>query len=124
MDTLHKPVALQTYWLIALQRVPYTVMMRTGEERFKASANQDRVAELELLQNYLKGAVEKLDSAVQGKVAPMERMKKLLMSKDKKAMLLEMAGTSTAVKVPTTLVRCIFCERSWTDSLVHHCRKQ
>ncbi len=63
-----------------------------GEERFKASANQDRVAELELLMNYLKGAVQKLDSAVEGKVAPLERMKKLLTSKDKKATLLEMAG--------------------------------
>lgn len=91
--------------LMALHRVPHNAMIDcTGEERFKANANQDRVAELELLQNYLKGAVEKLDSAVQGKVAPMERMKKLLMSKDKKAMLLEMAGTSTAVNVPTTLV--------------------
>ncbi len=78
-------------------------LMCTGEERFKASANQDRVAELELLQNYLKGAVEKLDNAVQGKVAPMERMKKLLMSKDKKAMLLEMAGMSTANNIPTAI---------------------
>lgn len=45
-----------------------------------------------MLLNYLKGAVEKLDSAVQGKVTPLERMKKLLTSKDKKATLLEMAG--------------------------------
>ncbi|KAK9909063.1 hypothetical protein WJX75_006635 [Coccomyxa subellipsoidea] len=70
------------------------VQQQISEERFKTSANQDRVAELELLLNYLKGAVEKLDSAVQGKVTPLERMKKLLTSKDKKATLLEMAGNN------------------------------
>ncbi|BDA41411.1 hypothetical protein COCOBI_02-1910 [Coccomyxa sp. Obi] len=77
------------------------LQQQISEERFKASANQDRVAELELLQNYLKGAVEKLDNAVQGKVAPLDRMKKLLMSKDKKAMLLEMAGNN---EIDTALI--------------------
>jgi hypothetical protein len=67
-------------------------MCHTGEERFKANSNQDRVAELELLQGYLKEAVQKIDSEVQGKVAPLERMKRLLMAKDKRATLLEMAG--------------------------------
>lgn len=112
--------------------------MCTGEERFNASANQDRVAELELLQNYLKGAVEKLDHAVQGKVAPMDRMKKLLMSKDKKAMLLEMAGKTPAMIVPATFLCAApvlhpsfgsYCGRTSSkvallDSLVPRCREQ
>ena len=52
----------------------------------------DRVAELEMLQEYLKDAITKLDSQIEGKVAPAERMRRLLTAKDKKAMLLEMAG--------------------------------
>lgn len=52
------------------------------------------MSELELLQSYLKQAVEKIDSEVQGKVAPMVRMKRLLTAKDKRATLLEMAGLS------------------------------
>ena len=52
----------------------------------------DRVAELEMLQEYLKDAVTKLDSQIEGKVAPAERMRRLLTAKDKKATLLEMAG--------------------------------
>ncbi len=50
------------------------------------------MSELELLQGYLKQAVDKIDSEVQGKVAPMERMRRLLTAKDKRATLLEMAG--------------------------------
>ena len=63
-----------------------------GAERFKPNADMDRVAELEMLQEYLKDATAKLDSQIQGKVAPLERMKRLLTAKDKKATLLEMAG--------------------------------
>ncbi len=66
-----------------------------GAERFKPNADMDRVAELEMLQEYLKDSIAKLDSQIQGKVAPLERMKRLLTSKDKKATLLEMAGGHT-----------------------------
>ena len=66
-----------------------------GAERFKPNADMDRVAELEMLQEYLKDATAKLDSQIQGKVAPLERMKRLLTAKDKKATLLEMAGGHT-----------------------------
>ncbi|CAK0783772.1 hypothetical protein CVIRNUC_006972 [Coccomyxa viridis] len=65
-----------------------------GAERFKKNANMDRVAELEMLQEYLKDAVTKLDSQIEGKVAPAERMRRLLTAKDKKATLLEMAGNN------------------------------
>ena len=63
-----------------------------GAERFKPSVNEGRVAELEMLQGYLKDALVKLDSQIEGKVAPLERMKRLLTAPDKKATLLEMAG--------------------------------
>ena len=36
----------------------------------------DRVAELEMLQEYLPDAIAKLDSQIQGRVAPLERMKR------------------------------------------------
>ena len=64
-----------------------------GAERFKPNANEGRVAELEMLQEYLRDALAKLDSQIEGKVAPLERMKRLLTAQDKKATLLEMAGT-------------------------------
>lgn len=67
-----------------------------GAERFKPNPNEGRVAELEMLQEYLKDALVKLDSQIEGKVAPLERMKKLLTAKDKRATLLEMAGEHTS----------------------------
>ena len=67
-------------------------MLFAGAERFKPNANEGRVAELEFLQQYLKDALVKLDSEIEGKVAPLERMKRLLTAQDKKATLLEMAG--------------------------------
>ena len=70
----------------------YGVRGCAGEERFKPNVNEDRVGELELLQQYLEGAVAKIDSAVQQGAAPKERMMRLLTSKDKRATLLEMAG--------------------------------
>ena len=63
-----------------------------GEERFKSDANEDRLGELELLQQYLQGAVAKVDAQVASKVAPLERMRRLLTAPDKRATLLEMAG--------------------------------
>ncbi|CAL5222746.1 g5153 [Coccomyxa viridis] len=65
-----------------------------GAERFKPSVNEGRVSELEFLQQYLKDALAKLDSQIEGKVAPLERMKRLLTAPDKKATLLEMAGNN------------------------------
>lgn len=63
-----------------------------GSLRFAAVPNEDRLAELETLRDYLKEAVEAVDKAAQSVSAPADRLKKLLESKDKKAMLLEMAG--------------------------------
>ncbi len=69
-----------------------SVSAAAGAERFKPSVNEGRVSELEFLQQYLKDALAKLDSQIEGKVAPLERMKRLLTAPDKKATLLEMAG--------------------------------
>lgn len=97
------------------------------------------MAELELLKEYLTGAVQKLDNEVQGKVAPLDRMKKLLTAKDKKAMLLEMAGQCplsyvlrgasyslclneavSSTKVATGLMRCLHLCREQRDRQVTH----
>ena len=50
------------------------------------------MGELELLLQYLEQAVAKIDSAVQQSTAPIDRMKRLLTAKDKRATLLQMAG--------------------------------
>lgn len=63
-----------------------------GLERFATVPDEDRLAELEGLREYLKAAVEAVDTAAASLAAPQERLKRLLEAKDKKAMLLEMAG--------------------------------
>lgn len=63
-----------------------------GEERFSKVPNEGRVAELEALQEFLKDAVAVFDAQQATIVAPLDRMKRLLQSKDKRATLLEMAG--------------------------------
>lgn len=59
-----------------------------------AEADKDRLAELELLNTYVVMTVGALDAAVTQLSSPKERMAKLLTAKDKKAMLLEMAGAN------------------------------
>jgi hypothetical protein len=54
--------------------------------------DEERLAELETLRDYLTAAVDAVDKATAAWTAAPERLKKLLTSKDKKAMLLEMAG--------------------------------
>lgn len=65
-----------------------------GEERFAKRPNEGRVAELEALQEFLKDAVAAFDAQQATIVAPLDRMKLLLTSKDKRATLLEMAGNN------------------------------
>eukprot|EP00879_Flechtneria_rotunda_P002469 GHRR01002666.1.p1 GENE.GHRR01002666.1~~GHRR01002666.1.p1 ORF type:complete len:263 (+),score=57.60 GHRR01002666.1:92-880(+) len=62
-----------------------------GQERFAAKPDQDRLAELETLRQYLEEGKEAVDKAVQANISAVDRMKKLLSAKDKKAMILEMA---------------------------------
>lgn len=63
-----------------------------GVERFSTVPDEDRLAELETLRDYLTEATEAIDNATKAVIAAPERVKKLLGAKDKKAMLLEMAG--------------------------------
>ncbi len=77
-----------------------------GEERFKPSPNEDRVGELELLQQYLEGAAVKIDADVAQKVAPLERMRRLLTAPDKRATLLEMAGADAEKIARRMLENC------------------
>lgn len=55
------------------------------------------MAELEALQEFLKDAVAAFDAQQATIVAPLDRMKLLLTSKDKRATLLEMAGAGSAL---------------------------
>lgn len=67
---------------------------KIGIERFATVPDEERLAELEALREYLKAAVEAVDKAASSVAAAPERLKKLLESKDKKATLLEMAGNN------------------------------
>ncbi|KAI8476343.1 MAG: hypothetical protein J3K34DRAFT_401973 [Monoraphidium minutum] len=55
-----------------------------------AAKSEERLAELELLRRYLEEAAEAVDKAVASTSTAVERMKKLLGAKDKKAMIIEM----------------------------------
>jgi hypothetical protein len=69
-----------------------------GTARFATVPNEDRVAELELLREFLTDAVAAFDAKAAALAAPAERMRKLLTSKDKRATLLEMAGANEVDK--------------------------
>jgi uncharacterized coiled-coil protein SlyX len=56
-----------------------------------AAKSEERLAELELLRQYLEEAAEAVDKAVASTSTAVERMRKLLTSPDKKAMIIEMA---------------------------------
>ena len=65
-----------------------------GELRFAKTPNPDRVAELEVLRDFLGGAVAAFDEQAARLLSPADRMRRLLMAKDKKATLLEMAAAN------------------------------
>ncbi|GAB4813192.1 hypothetical protein N2152v2_000238 [Parachlorella kessleri] len=65
---------------------------KIGIERFSTAPDEEKLAELEALRDFLKEAVAAVDKTVSSVTAPQERMVKLLQAKDKKATLLEMAG--------------------------------
>ena len=80
-----------------------------------------------MLQEYLKDAVTKLDSQIEGKVAPAERMRRLLTAKDKKATLLEMAGQPAQPSSPLHAAparvshrcMCVWPAGAMMDRIVH-----
>ena len=63
-----------------------------GELRFAKNPDQGKLAELEVLRDYLKAGVEAFDANVEAMKQPAARMRKLLTAPDKKATLLQMAG--------------------------------
>lgn len=63
-----------------------------GTERFSNLPDEERLAELETLRDYLNEALEAVDKVAAAVAAAPERLKKLLSSRDKKATLLDMAG--------------------------------
>lgn len=63
-----------------------------GEQRFAKVSNEDRLAELESLQEFLGPALAALDEVTAKAAAPAERVRRLLQAPDKRATLLEMAG--------------------------------
>ena len=63
-----------------------------GELRFAKNPDQGKLAELEVLRDYLKAGVESFDSNVEAMKQPAASMRKLLTAPDKKATLLQMAG--------------------------------
>ncbi|PRW56710.1 hypothetical protein C2E21_4432 [Chlorella sorokiniana] len=67
---------------------------RIGLERFANVPDEERLAELETLRDYLKEAVEAVDKAASSLAAPQDRLKKLLAAQDKKACLLDMAANN------------------------------
>lgn len=71
--------------------------LAAAEQRFANPPNENRLAELESLREFLKETLTLLDKRTQEMAAPAERLKALLMSKDKKAAILEMAGMSAYV---------------------------
>ena len=72
-----------------------------------------------MLQEYLKDALAKLDNQIEGKVAPLERMKRLLTAQDKKATLLEMAGKSHSYAATTGSTMQLKSSRYTLHALEH-----
>jgi len=73
---------------------PFSLSSPPGTARFATVVNDDRVAELEMLRDFLKNAVQAFDAQAAALAAPAARMRKLLTAKDKRATLLEMAGAN------------------------------
>ena len=55
-------------------------------------SNDERLEELQALEEFLKAAVPALDEVTAKAAAPAERLRRLLTAPDKRAELLEMAG--------------------------------
>eukprot|EP00877_Chromochloris_zofingiensis_P004637 jgi/Chrzof1/14174/Cz08g28060.t1 len=62
-----------------------------GQERFAAKPDEERLAELDTLRQYLDEAREAVDKAVASTTSAVDRVKKLLTAQDKKTTIREMA---------------------------------
>ncbi len=62
-----------------------------GRERFAPKPDQERLAELETLRDYLEGMSKAVDQAVAATSSAKDKVKRLLEAQDKKACILEMA---------------------------------
>jgi len=69
-----------------------TLDTEIGKAKFGVDQDEDRLAELEGLKQYIMMAIESLDAQVKTLASPVERMTKLLTAKDKKAAITEMAN--------------------------------
>lgn len=65
-----------------------------GRERFAAKPDQERIAELDTLRQYLEEGVAAVDKAVIKMSSAADRLKKLLSSPDKKQTILDMAAAN------------------------------
>eukprot|EP00882_Tetradesmus_deserticola_P012797 GHRQ01013562.1.p1 GENE.GHRQ01013562.1~~GHRQ01013562.1.p1 ORF type:complete len:257 (+),score=93.25 GHRQ01013562.1:702-1472(+) len=65
-----------------------------GQERFSPKPDEDRLAELDTLRQYLEEAVEAVDKAVASNISAVERMRTLLSSPDKKQCISDMAAAN------------------------------
>lgn len=65
-----------------------------GLQRFGKSPNEERLAELEALKEFLQDAIKALDESTVNAAAPADRLRQLLQAPDKRATLLEMAGNN------------------------------
>lgn len=66
--------------------------VHTANERLGSNPDDERIAELALLQQYLEEALAALDAVTKTMTAPADRLRRLLTAQDKAAMLYEMAG--------------------------------
>ncbi|KXZ41137.1 hypothetical protein GPECTOR_740g899 [Gonium pectorale] len=75
-----------------------------GAERFAAKPDQERLAELDTLRQYLEEAIEAIDKAVVKTASAADRLKKLLTSKDKKETILVGGEMAAANEIDQALV--------------------
>lgn len=76
-------------------------LVHAAQQKFASNASEDRVAELEGLQQFLKEGIAAVDAAAKEMAAPADRIRELLSSKDKKATLLDLASASFSLESST-----------------------
>ena len=97
--------------------------MHAAQQKFASNASEDRVAELEGLQQFLNEGIAAVDAAAKEMAAPADRIRELLSSKDKKAALLDLASTSfTPLGDATGHLLVIYWGsllQRWSQGIVH-----
>lgn len=77
-------------------------MLHTATERLGSSPDEERIAELAMLQQYLEEALAALEAVTKTMTAPADRLRRLLTAQDKAAMLYEMAGAGMGAGLMST----------------------